>query len=239
MARKGAILLGVGLAALLLRKKKRKSAPASVDDKEEQRSDSSGTQVSSLKEPDVPTGEILVFTARWCGICKSVLPKIREIAKAKPHILFKYIDVDDDPAAAKEYGITGVPTFVALQGGEEVDRLIGYRDDQAMEELMQAVLEGEKQIKALPAKVHLPVVGFGPDYMTGEIPVSADYHAGKLYNWMPIDTKGIRIVVGPKSCQYCTFVAEPKDGRGAYCTRWKAKVVHNYVCNDFEARADL
>jgi thioredoxin 1 len=237
MARKGAILLGVGLAALMLRKKKRKVAPASAGD--DARLGSPGKQASALNEPDSPVGEILVFTARWCGVCKGVLPKIQEIAKARPNILFKYIDVDDNPEEAKARDITGVPTFVALQGGEEVDRLIGYRDDESMEKLVLSVIGGEKQIKALPAKVHLPVVDFGPDYMTGRIPESADYRAGKLYSLMPLDTKGFQIVVGPKSCQYCAFVAEPKDGRGAYCTKWKDKVVHNYVCNGFEARDDL
>lgn len=238
MARKGAILLGVGLAALLLRKKKRKSTPASAPE-DEQRVESEGAPISGIQGPSSPRGKILVFTAKWCGVCKQVLPKLHDIDKSHPDIIFEYIDVDKSPEVAKEHGIEGVPTFVALHDGEEIDRTVGYRDDEMMEELMALAIGGGKQIKALPARVHLPVVEFGPDYMSGEIPASADYHASKLYNWMPIDTRGIKIVVGPKSCQYCAYVAEPKDGRGAYCTRWKAKVIHNYVCNDFEVRADL
>lgn len=228
MAKKGALLLAAGLAAVILSRKKRK------------RSDSEGeASMTSLpaSEPAVDA-KILVFTARWCGVCKAVVPKIKEIEKARPEITFLYIDVDDGPEIAKKFGIEGVPTFVAQRDGVEIERRVGYRDDEVMEDLISAALEG-KHVQALPDKVHLPVVSFGPDYMTGQIPESADYKASKPYMWMPIETKGMRIVVGARSCQYCAFVAEPKDKQGAYCTMWKTKVAHNYVCNEFEKRADL
>lgn len=235
MAKKHAILLGAGLAALLMTKKKRKSASSSS----EARDESEPTKVADARDPSSGDGKILVFWAKWCGVCKHVLPKIQEIEKGNTNIKFEYIDIDASPEKAKEYGIKGVPTFVAFSGDREVDRVVGYRDDAVMEELMQAAFSGDQQIKALPAKVHLPVVDFGPDYMTGEIPPSADYRASRLYNWQPIETKGITIVVGPKSCQYCTYAVEPEDGRQAYCERWKTRVAYNYVCNDFEARPDL
>lgn len=231
MAKKGTLLLVAGLAAVILSRKKRKRS-----DSEDE---ASMTSLSS-PEPAEPAvdAKIIVFTARWCGVCKEVVPKIKEIEKARPEITFLYIDVDDGPEIAKKFGIEGVPTFVAQRNGVEVERRVGYRGDEVMEELIEAALGG-KHVQALPDKVHLPVVEFGPDYMTGQIPASADYKASKPYMWMPIETRGMRIVVGARSCQYCAFVAEPKNNQGAYCTMWKTKVAHNYVCDEFEKRADL
>lgn len=229
MATKRAILLGAGLAALLLSKKKRKASDG----------EHAAEAISAPGGSGPKDAKILVFTAEWCGVCKKVLPKIREIDKGADDIDFEYIDTDDQPEVAKEYGITGVPTFIAFRKGEEVSRVRGYRDDDMMAELMALALGDGAQIKALPDRVHLPVVEFGPDYMTGEIPTSANYRPALLYNWMPLETKGSKIIVGPRACQYCASVAEPKDGRGAYCIKWKAKVAHNHVCNNFEPRADL
>lgn len=233
MARTPAILLGAGLAALLLKKKKRKMPAAEPEER-------TATPVSAtIAAPEGTRAQLLVFTAEWCGTCKAVLPKIHDIENDQPNVDFEYIDADENPEIAKEFNIRGVPTFVAMRDGKEVDRLEGYRSDEAVETLMKAALGWDEGVKALPPRMQLPVIQFGADYMTGKIPTGADYRPSQIYTWMPMDTKGHKIIVGPKACQYCTHVAEPKDGRGAYCTLWKAKVVHNYVCNDFKARADL
>ena len=38
---------------------------------------------------------------------------------------FIKVDVDDNPEAAQKYGVSAMPTFLFIKGGEEVDRLMG------------------------------------------------------------------------------------------------------------------
>ena len=37
---------------------------------------------------------------------------------------FIKVDVDDNPEAAQKYGVTAMPTFLFIKGGEVVDRLM-------------------------------------------------------------------------------------------------------------------
>jgi len=224
MARKHALLLvAAGAAAFALKKKKRK--PSSED------------EAAPLPESNEksPAGEIYVFSAKWCGVCRTVEPKIRDIEKKHSDLKFHYIDIDDSPELAKEFDITGVPTFVAMQDGVEVDRRMGYREGE-MGGLMKAAKTGEAP-KALPASgTHLPVLEYGSDYMTGVIPTSSNYRPVKLEVWQDSGTQGITLEIPDEACENCAFAAEPRDKKGVYCLKWKTKVAPNYVCDSFEER---
>jgi thioredoxin 1 len=41
--------------------------------------------------------------------------------------------VDDNPDAAAKYGVSAMPTFVFVKGGEVVDRLMGANTDRLRE----------------------------------------------------------------------------------------------------------
>ena len=66
------------------------------------------------------------FWATWCGPCKMLAPVIEELAadyEGKLHVL--KVDTDENQTLAMNYGIMNIPTVVLLQGGNEVDRLVG------------------------------------------------------------------------------------------------------------------
>lgn len=46
---------------------------------------------------------------------------------------FIKVDVDDNPEAAQKYGVSAMPTFVFIKGGEVVDRLMGANSDRLKE----------------------------------------------------------------------------------------------------------
>lgn len=223
MARKHALLfVAAGATAFALKKKKRKP--------------SEGEDAVLSETDDIPTlGEIYVFTAKWCDVCKEVKPKLQEIELKHKDLKFIYIDIDERRDLAKEFDITGVPTFVAIQNGVEVDRRIGYREEE-MGDLMQAAKAGEAP-KALPAgDPSLPIVEYGSDYMTGVIPTASNYRPAKLEVWQDTGTQGITLGIPEEACQNCAFAAEPADLKGVYCLKWKTKVAPNYVCDAFEER---
>lgn len=66
---------------------------------------------------------IKYFTAAWCGPCKMFKPVMTELQSEGLNIQF--VDVDNNPLEAQNYGIRSVPTCVLLDNGREVTRWTG------------------------------------------------------------------------------------------------------------------
>jgi thioredoxin 1 len=60
------------------------------------------------------------FWANWCGPCKSFELLLEEIEREMAGITrFAKVDVGDDPGLADRFGITGLPTVILFQDGNE------------------------------------------------------------------------------------------------------------------------
>jgi thiol-disulfide isomerase/thioredoxin len=53
---------------------------------------------------------LLVFTASWCGPCKEQKPLVAQIEAAGVDV--RIYDVDENPAMARQYGVTAIPTYI-------------------------------------------------------------------------------------------------------------------------------
>lgn len=69
--------------------------------------------------------ELLHFTATWCQPCKQMEPLIASFVSENININYNKIDVSDEYDDAVQYGVRGVPTFIALSDGIEVARHTG------------------------------------------------------------------------------------------------------------------
>ena len=69
----------------------------------------------------------LFFTASWCGPCKSIKPKIDEIAGKiiNPNVIFYKIDISENEELADKMNITSVPTFVLIKDGKIIKHFVG------------------------------------------------------------------------------------------------------------------
>src|SRR5947209_5644590 len=69
------------------------------------------------------TTPVLVdFWAPWCGPCRMVAPAVEEMAtQYAGKLKVGKVNVDDHPAIAQRYGITGIPALLFFKGGERVD----------------------------------------------------------------------------------------------------------------------
>ena len=71
--------------------------------------------------------EIVYIGAKWCGSCKTIQPKIEQLAKL--YVLkFKYLDYDDDIDECDKDNITKVPTIQII--GYDGHKLMEFNMDQ-------------------------------------------------------------------------------------------------------------
>ncbi|MBU0708261.1 thioredoxin family protein [Patescibacteria group bacterium] len=70
--------------------------------------------------------KVLDFSATWCPPCQAMVPVIEELKEElQDKVIFEEIDVDENRGEAQEFTIMGVPTFVLMKDGEELDRKTG------------------------------------------------------------------------------------------------------------------
>ena len=88
-----------------------------------------------------PAPIVVDFSASWCGPCRQLHPIFEKLAK-KYHgkVTFIYVDIDNAPQIAKEYGIEAVPTLLFVNQQGEIDRNIGFMSEDAMEAAIQSIM---------------------------------------------------------------------------------------------------
>lgn len=85
---------------------------------------------------------VFFFTASWCGDCHFIKPFMPEIAADFPEYQFIEVDRDKFIDVAAEWNIFGIPSFVVVNDGKELGRLVN-KDRKTKEEI-------ENFLKSLP-----------------------------------------------------------------------------------------
>jgi thioredoxin 2 len=85
-----------------------------------------GTDISYRKELETETPVLVDFWAGWCAPCRMTAPILEEIAKDKAgQIKVLKIDVDQNPAASRQFNILSIPTLILFKNGEPVETIVG------------------------------------------------------------------------------------------------------------------
>lgn len=71
---------------------------------------------------------VLYFSAKWCGPCKNIHPKIVDFSndiENKNRVLFIKIDIDDNEELANECEIESLPTFKIYKNNQLYNTIEG------------------------------------------------------------------------------------------------------------------
>lgn len=87
-------------------------------------------------EREVLQSEIPVvvdFYADWCGPCRAMGPILEEVAaESAGSVKIVKVNVDQAREIAREYKVSGMPTFLFFKDGEVKERLVGKQTKQSM-----------------------------------------------------------------------------------------------------------
>ena len=72
---------------------------------------------------------VIDFFAEWCGPCKMIAPVFESMAKEFSTVVFLKVDVDKQIQHSLCEGISAMPTFRFVKGGQTVDELQGADTD--------------------------------------------------------------------------------------------------------------
>ncbi len=67
------------------------------------------------------------FWAEWCGPCRMVSPVVDEIADEHSELKVVKLNIDENPATAREYGIMSIPTLLVIKDGQPDKRIVGAK----------------------------------------------------------------------------------------------------------------
>ncbi len=82
---------------------------------------------------DSETPVLVDFWADWCVPCRMVSPVVEEIGQDKGGALkVVKLNIDDNPAVTRKYGVMSIPTLLLFKKGEEVARVVGARPKDAI-----------------------------------------------------------------------------------------------------------
>jgi len=76
------------------------------------------------------------FYADWCGPCQLMAETVEELAAECDAAVVK-IDTEALPQVAHQYGVQSIPTFLVLDDGDVVDRLVGVQNKEALARLVE------------------------------------------------------------------------------------------------------
>lgn len=92
---------------------------------------------------------IVKFGADWCGPCKLLEQRLKNLDSTKiGNTLFAEISIDDqdseEMAIATNYGVTNIPVLLFIKNGNVVDRTVGALSSEKLYEYINKYIDNEE-----------------------------------------------------------------------------------------------
>jgi thioredoxin 1 len=93
-----------------------------------------------VKELQSQGNKVLVdYWAKWCGPCKSLIPRLESFEAQYPNIKFVKVDVDENMDASLDLGIRSVPTVMIFDGEKLVNRSQGVQPESFYKDILNSL----------------------------------------------------------------------------------------------------
>ena len=87
------------------------------------------------------TPVLVDFWAPWCGPCRAMSPYVDKLAEEMGDKLSVVkLNTQDNTEVPAKYGITSIPTFLVIKGGEVAEQIVGAHKYDALKEKVEAHL---------------------------------------------------------------------------------------------------
>lgn len=83
-----------------------------------------------------PITVVVDFFADWCGPCKMLSPVLEKLSAVNPDVKFYKVNIDENPSLADEFEVQSIPNIVIIKNGQAVDRSIGFKSEQQIQEII-------------------------------------------------------------------------------------------------------
>lgn len=76
------------------------------------------------------------FWAPWCGPCRMQGPIVEQLSEERSDVNVYKINVDENQELASQLGIMSIPTMLIIKDGQIVETLVGLRQKQELENVL-------------------------------------------------------------------------------------------------------
>jgi len=93
----------------------------------------------TVEQSEIPV--FVDFWAEWCAPCRAMGPYVDKLAEEYGEkIKVLKINTQDNPEVPAKYGITAIPTFLLIKGGEVVKQMVGSQSYDDLKKVVDANL---------------------------------------------------------------------------------------------------
>jgi thioredoxin 1 len=94
---------------------------------------------ASVLKSDKPV--LVDFWASWCGPCKMIAPEVESIATSyEGKAVVAKVNVDEATDLSGKYNVMSIPTLLVFKGGQEINRLVGFKPGSELAAALDAAL---------------------------------------------------------------------------------------------------
>jgi thioredoxin 1 len=92
-------------------------------------------------QSDVPV--LVDFSAKWCGPCKQLEPRLEELARETPGAKVVKVDIDESPEIAARYQVGSIPSLRVIRQGKVTASHVGLMSKEDLRSLLTASAGGD------------------------------------------------------------------------------------------------